>query len=374
MHALQSILLATDFRPASLDTTKVVADLAAAFGARTTLFHVFQPFGRTAARRGEERALAQWQLQQVAQRLTDNVDIAEAAVVEGHPADRIVCKAQEMEADLVLIGAGKWTRHRDPFAPGPIAQAILERCTRSVLAVRPGPPSVSFKKILCPVDQSQASERALQTAINLAQVFYGTIHIVTVVPESSWLSAFAETGKLAGALAEHKQHWRQEFEQFLGSFDFHGVPWRREIRHGVPHTEIVASAREHQSGLIVMGSTGRTGLARLLIGSVARRVLQELPCSLWSVRQEELAEQLFEEDLRHIQLLMAEGREFLQARDYRSALFKFRQVLTYNPFHADAVAGQADVYERLGQRERAARCRHRAESVRRSLEVYKSEK
>ena len=99
----------------------------------------------------------------------------------------------------------------------------------------------------------------------MARVFDGAVRVVTVVPEVSRLSAFVETGKLAGALAEHKHQWQQEFEQFLGSFDFDGVPWKREIRHGVPHAEIVASAREHHADVIVMGSTGRTGLARLLM-------------------------------------------------------------------------------------------------------------
>jgi nucleotide-binding universal stress UspA family protein len=134
--------------------------------------------------------------------------VEEAAVVEGHPADRIIHKAQEIEADLVLIGAGKWTRQA-PFAPGPIAEAVLQHCPRSVLAVRPGPPRVRFQKILCPVDQSPASAAALRRAIDTARLFAGAVHVVTVVPELSWLSAVAEAGNLAGAVAEHKQHWRQ---------------------------------------------------------------------------------------------------------------------------------------------------------------------
>jgi Tfp pilus assembly protein PilF len=118
-----------------------------------------------------------------------------------------------------------------------------------------------------------------------------------------------------------------------------------------------------------MGSTGRTGLARLLMGSVARRVLQELPCSLWSVKQEHRAEELFDEDLRHMRLLMAEGRELLEAGDPGCALAKFRQVLAYNPFHADALQAQAQAYERLGQCDRAQSSRRRAEKVLRAEEL-----
>jgi tetratricopeptide (TPR) repeat protein len=155
----------------------------------------------------------------------------------------------------------------------------------------------------------------------------------------------------------------------VAGIDFHGVPHRREIRHGLPHEEIVASACEHHADVIVMGSTGHTGLARLLMGSVARRVLQELPCSLWSVKQERVAEELFDEDLRHMHLLMAEGRELLEAGDPGYALVKFRRVLAYNPFHAQALQAEAQAYERLGQRDRAQTCLRRAEKVLQAAEL-----
>jgi nucleotide-binding universal stress UspA family protein len=364
MQVLSSFMLATDFRTASLDSTEVAVDLAAAFGARATLLHVFQPTGYTAAARDDERTLSHWEMQEIAQHLTrKDVTVEDAMVVEGHPVDQIVRKAEETDTDLVLIGAGKWAG-REPFAPGPIADAVLDHCRRSVLAVRPGPPPVKFQRILCPVDQSPAAEEALQTAVDVARVFEGAVHVVTVVPELGRLSAVAETGRLADAQAEFKHHWRQQFEQSIDRIDFDGVSWRREIRHGVPHEEIVASAREHHADLILMGSTGRTGLARLLMGGVARRVLQDLPCSLWSVKHAEVAEELFEEDLRYIRMLLAEGREFLAAGDYRCALLKFRRVSACNPFHVESLEAQAEAYEHLGQRGRAIVCRRRAEKVR----------
>jgi nucleotide-binding universal stress UspA family protein len=359
MHAFQSMMLATDFRPASLDATQVAVDLAAAFGARATVLHVFQPVSFTADGREEEKNLAQWELQEIVQRLTrKSVAVEAAEVVEGHPADRILRKAHAIAADLVLIGAGKWTRA--PFAPGPVAEAVLQHCRRSVLAVRPGLPSVQFHRILCPVDDSPAAELALETAIQVARLFGGSVHVVTVVPEVSGLSAAAR--------AERKKKWRMKFEEFLDRIDFSGVAWwRREIRHGVPHEEIAASAREHFSDVMIMGSTGRTGLGRLLMGSVARRVMQDLPCSLWSVKYNEVAEREFDEDLRHVQLLMGEARALLEARDWGSALVKFRQALAYDPFNEEALQGQAEVFERLGQRERAKLCHHRAEMVRQTV-------
>jgi nucleotide-binding universal stress UspA family protein len=234
MQTLPSVMLATDFLTASLDATEVAVDLAAAFGARATLFHVFQSAGPTAAARDEDRTLAQWEMGEIAQQLTrKNVAVEEATVVDGHPAESIVRKAEEIETDLLLIGAGKWAG-RAPFTPGPVADAVLHLCKRSVLAVRPGAPALKFRRILCPVDPSPGSEQALQRALHVARVFEGLVHVVTVFPQASRLSVVPETGRPAGALDEHKRLWRHHFEDLLARTDFDGVPWRHEIRHGVP--------------------------------------------------------------------------------------------------------------------------------------------
>lgn len=70
--------------------------------------------------------------------------------------------------------------------------------------------------------------------------------------------------KMIGALAEHERRWRNEFERFLQGVDFGEVPWAKDLHTGVPHEEIVAGAEEHKADLLVIGSTGRTGLAREL--------------------------------------------------------------------------------------------------------------
>jgi tetratricopeptide (TPR) repeat protein len=190
------------------------------------------------------------------------------------------------------------------------------------------------------------------------------VHVLTVVPELTGLAATLKMGPTAQAVAEHKDRWRHDFEQFLTGFKTDGVVLTREIRHGIPHEEIAASAAEHNADVIVMGTNGRTGLARLLMGSVARRVLRRMPCSLWTVKKLELAqEQQFAQDLQHIRLLMAEGRAFLESGQFRPALAKFRQVSQRNPLHAEALQGQAAAYEGLGQHEEARVFRSRAEKA-----------
>jgi nucleotide-binding universal stress UspA family protein len=362
---LQSILLATDFRPASQEAATAAAELAAAFGSRIALLHVLEPLPAWPAALHEERrqALAE-SLRESARRLaTEKADAADWSVVVGSPAHAIVHKANEINADLIVMGAGERPR-LDWFAAGPITEAVIEHAAQPVLAVRPGEPVARFRTILCPVDQSDASGRGLRNAVRLARVFHSRLVVLTVVPEVSWLTAATETGHLAGARAEYESKWRDEFERFLSEIDFTDVEWTKEVRRGVAHEQIITAAREHQADVIVMGATGRTGLARLLLGSTTRRVLRQLPCSLLTLKEERAVEDMIAADARTAELLMAEGRELLRPGCYDLALTKFRQVLAIDPFHAAALMGMAEAYEKLGQPEEAEFYRGRAEGQR----------
>ena len=114
-----------------------------------------------------------------------------------------------------------------------------------------------------------------------------------------------------------------------------------------------------------MGATGRTGLVRVLLGSVTRRVLRQLPCSLLLVKDQTVFEEQFLLDLDTIDRLAAEGRDKLLGGEPSEAAGKFRQAVALDPYHTAALDGLASACEQLGQAEAARRYRNRAERLRR---------
>ena len=68
---------------------------------------------------------------------------------------------------------------------------------------------------------------------------------------------------------------------------------RRKSARRRQTARFVAAAQEHEADVICMGSTGPTGFIRVLMGSVTRHVLQDLPCSLLTVKDEHLIEEPF---------------------------------------------------------------------------------
>lgn len=367
MRMLQSILLATDCRPACDDALNAVAQLATVFGSQVSLLHVVEqthPALQLYRQEGATQYLAN-----VSTRLAQKqVTVAQSSVRLGSPAHTIVSVAEEQNVDLIVIGAGE-RKQPDSFSIGPIAEAVITHALQPVLAVRPGEPRTQFKRILCPVDQSRTSARGLQNAARLAKAIGGEITVLSVIPDVSWLTAAVETGVLVDARAEHASEWVQEFERFVEKADLSGVAWKSEVRYGVPHEQILAAAHEHGSDLIIMGATGRTGLVQVLLGSTTRRLLRGLPCSLLTVKQEDVLEELLESDIRVIARLMTDARACSDAGTFQSAIAMYREVLSRDPFHVAATERLVATHEVVGQTVEADRYRRRLTRLRQAAEL-----
>jgi nucleotide-binding universal stress UspA family protein len=358
MGTLRSILLATDFRLSSQGAAEATSLLAKTFSARVTALHVRERFLSWPVDPFENQDRLTKQL--VAQK----VELKEFLVHAGPVADTVVSKAHELEVDLLVMGLGEKVQDGQ-LVVGPVAESILERADSPVLAINPHGPRLAFKTILCPVDNSRVSRRALEDGIQLARALGGRLVVLSVIPDVSWLTAAVETGQLSGAKLEHESQWLKEFDEFLATVSFDGVEWEKEVRHGSPHEQITAAAQERGADLLVMGATGLSGIVRVLLGSVTRRVLRQLPCSLLLVKDQTVFEEQFLLDLDAIDRLAAEGQDKLRGKEPAEAAGKFRQAIALDPYHTTALEGLASACEQLGQADAARRYRKRAERLRR---------
>lgn len=357
MSMLQSILLAVECREAETDVVSAAEKLATTFGSEVILTHVVE-------KTHPDLQLLRLQhaesfLEKLSQRLLEKQIKADRIIIKsGSPAALITSLAQDNRADLIILGAGV-RKHSREFTLGPVAEAVISHASQPVLAIRPGTPETLFRKILCPVDHSRTSFRGLQNAIRLARLLGSEILVLSVIPDVSWVTAATETGVIVDARIEHASEWVQEFERFLKAADFAGITSKSEVRHGVPHEQIVAAAGEFGSDLIVMGATGRTGLVKVLLGSTTRRLLRNLPCSLLTVKQDEVLEELFDIDLIEISRLITEARSLANAKSFQPAIALYQQALNRNPFHLEALHELSDLFQATGQTRQEEQCRHR---------------
>lgn len=132
----------------------------------------------------------------------------------------------------------------------------------------------ALKRILCPVDFSATSNDAARYALELAGALGAELELLHVhhVPlHESDANAPKSVDDLAPELRKHLLAQLQGCKQALGPA---AANVRTTLVVGVPYIAIDEAARRSNADLIVMGTTGRTGLARVLLGSVTERVLR----------------------------------------------------------------------------------------------------
>jgi len=137
---------------------------------------------------------------------------------------------------------------------------------------------VSAKQILCPIDLSENSLAAVEMATSLAMARESTILFLFV--------AFPELPASAGlAIAEVDQAIQKENEKFHKITPTNiAVACEHELVRGNPAEEIIRIAEERGVEFIVMSTHGRSGLSRMLMGSVAEEVIRNANCPVLTLR------------------------------------------------------------------------------------------
>jgi nucleotide-binding universal stress UspA family protein len=144
---------------------------------------------------------------------------------------------------------------------------------------------MSFKKILITVDDDPIAAHAAEIGVDLARSVGGEVAFVHAIDPSLLVSP--ESGVGADELATHAQ---QEAARLMADFRARlpaGTGALQFIRPGNAGTEIVKAAREWPADLIVIGSHGRRGFRRAVLGSVAEAVMRNASCPVLVVRAKE---------------------------------------------------------------------------------------
>lgn len=134
--------------------------------------------------------------------------------------------------------------------------------------------SAMFKRILCPVDLETGSSEALRTASAIARQQEAKLYLLHVVAPDAISGPVIAPPVLVHRASEHA---REELQRLAGS-ELSGLDHEVLLRFGQPASEIIATETETKADLVILATHARKGVARLLIGSVAERVIRESSC------------------------------------------------------------------------------------------------
>ncbi|HMB91199.1 MAG TPA: universal stress protein [Rhodothermales bacterium] len=194
--------------------------------------------------------------------------------------------AREQDIDLIVMGT-HGRRGLDHVFIGSIAEEIVRTAPCPVFTIGMealAKPEQTVQRILVPVDFSEYGGPALAYAKELAAVYQARLDLLHVVEHADLSSAYGTPVRFTLTPAEMQKNSRQALhaigKQVLGET----VPFEVHAVGGNPALDTVDFAARHNSDLIVMATHGRTGIRRMVIGSVTEKVVRMASCPVFTVK------------------------------------------------------------------------------------------
>lgn len=273
---MKRLLVATDFSTRSDRALRRAGLLAREKAAELVLVHVVDDDQPTSLVQLEQREAAAI-LHDLAATMRKNDGLAcETHLALGDPFRAIGDVAETFDADLVVMGPHRRQILREVFV-GTTVERTIRQSKRPVIMAN-AVPAKPYERILIATDFSDCLAQAVQAVRKLGLLEspeVGILHAFDTPPRSLLLSASMTTAEVKQQVAEEEGRVAAELEQFLSKNRF--APGRRfavPIEYSAA-TAIRECSRKWRADLIVIGTHGKSGAARILLGSVTEDVLRE---------------------------------------------------------------------------------------------------
>lgn len=203
-------------------------------------------------------------------------------VVQGNPAPTIVDYAERYDQDLVVVAThGREGASR--YLIGSVSEKVVRLSSVPVLTARMQPDETlefPYENILIPTDGSTAATHAAEHVVELAASLDATVHVLSVVDDSALGPDVRST--ISGK--ESEQAATDAVETVVSEAETYGVTNTiRHIEHGAPAEVILDCIEANDIHAVGMGTTGRRGTDRILLGSVAEKTVRAAPAPVITI-------------------------------------------------------------------------------------------
>jgi universal stress protein E len=191
----------------------------------------------------------------------------------GNISEKILDVAEDEDANVIFLNRG--TASELAGRTLGLNSLKVARLSQKPVAIISNRPAADKPHIVVPVDFSEPSKLALNAAILHARKIKAKLTVITVFePIRITSSRLMKAG--VDETIENKVLYREmetRLTEYLQEFDFTGMDLHKEVLKGVAYEEILWYS--HMASIVYMGSTGKSGLRRALLGSVSEKVIQE---------------------------------------------------------------------------------------------------
>jgi nucleotide-binding universal stress UspA family protein len=214
----------------------------------------------------------------------DELAIEQVQIEHASPAVAVQNYADEHDFDLTVMGT-HGRRGAQRLLIGSVAEDVVRTVQCPTLTIRAEaavPPGQAVRRILVPMDFSASSRLALDHAKELAMTYGAEIHLLHVVEEIALPGAYGME-PISFAVPDIIQSSEKALAK-IAEDDIGYEHIQIQARAGYPSTTILDYIDENDVDLVTIATHGRTGLDRLLLGSVAEKVVRRAACPVFTVK------------------------------------------------------------------------------------------
>jgi nucleotide-binding universal stress UspA family protein len=208
------------------------------------------------------------------------------------PTEEILDFAEAIGADVLVMGTGRRTAPVVRRARWPVITVPTEREAEDAPRVPRRLPQRTLQRLLVPVDFSAVTEPLVRHAWALAAQSNASVDLVHVLASAGFPSSW----RRRDGAPETAEQAHRALATLADRDEASSITVRCRVMNGAPASVITQYAERQQADLILMGTHGRTGLKRMVLGSVAEEVIQTAPCPVGTLKSDGYS--LVPEDVR----------------------------------------------------------------------------
>jgi nucleotide-binding universal stress UspA family protein len=296
MASFDTILVPTDGSEHALRAAEHGAALARVFGASVHLINVIDlrsvagPFS-AGGLEAETRTRLETEAEDDIEKIVDRIDVpgeVRWSVKSGTPVNEIFAYCDEHDVDLITMGThGRTGVQR--YVMGSVTESVVRRASVPVLTVRATERSrdVGYDEILLPTDGSEFATVAVEPTLAIAKRFDARVHVLSVVDIGD-MAVTGDYGPAEELLERVEADATAETEAIADRARDRGLDATTHVQQGFPAAALLDYAVANDVDMIGMGTAGRTGMNRFLLGSTTERVIRhaEMPVLAVNARDE----------------------------------------------------------------------------------------
>lgn len=352
MKLLEKILVPVYFDENYEHQITMAGQLAEQFHSQVILLHVLPQSAKeegiaSVLKKGVHQAF-----EEVREQLGNKAAEVKTLLRYGTVFDQIIEVAQIEEVNVIITQGSSPEIEAAGKHPSLTAEKLIRKSDKPVWINHPAKPP-AFDRLICPVDFSPESKRALDNAIKLARTFSGELHIVHVYEPLEYslskrlsLNHDRENEKMRKAS-------KVAFDKFLQNFVLKGINYHQVILDGKADKEIADYAEQIDASLMLMGTTGKTHVRRALVGTVTEKVVRRNPCPIVTMKSEDILNLKISEEIEHIEKHYAQANELIEKGFWHDAAQQLELCLEINDMHLPSMYKLVTVYQQLNNNTRA---------------------